>query len=153
MKISLVFYLDLDFVKTFLLTYQSFTTGTALLKKLIERYYVPRGNETTFSEWDKLRQTIQLRVCNVLVQWTKKYTADFVSPKSSDINLVGDLMKFAEEVLAEDNPLLAKQVRRNLLKLIESNEGPSITVIKHSTQASLGPKVYISNGGKKQKKF
>ena len=53
------------FVKTFLLSYQSFTTPDKLLHKLIERYNVVRPDEMGLQQFDAIRTTIQ--VCISLV--------------------------------------------------------------------------------------
>ena len=63
------FFSDLEFVKTFLYTYQSFATPEKLLKKLIERYNVVRPEQMPFQEFTMLRQTIQARVINALRLW------------------------------------------------------------------------------------
>ena len=65
----MIFYIDLEFVKTFLYTYQSFATPEKLLKKLIERYNVVRPGGMPFQEFTMLRQTIQARVINALRLW------------------------------------------------------------------------------------
>ena len=65
----LFFCTDLEFVKTFLYTYQSFATPEKLLKKLIERYNVVRPERMPFQEFTMLRQTIQARVINALRLW------------------------------------------------------------------------------------
>ena len=60
---------DLEFVKTFLYTYQSFATPEKLLKKLIERYNVVRPDGMSIRQFAVLRQTIQARVINALRLW------------------------------------------------------------------------------------
>ena len=50
------------FVKTFLLSYQSFTTPDKLLHKLIERYNVVRPDEMGLQQFDAIRTTIQVSV-------------------------------------------------------------------------------------------
>ena len=69
MDCHLIFYIDLEFVKTFLYTYQSFATPEKLLKKLIERYNVVQPGGLSFQEFTMLRQTIQARVINALRLW------------------------------------------------------------------------------------
>lgn len=57
--------LDILFMKTFLYTYQSFTTPDTLLKKLIERYHVPvpkGGADDKFKT--EVQQPIRSRVCS-----------------------------------------------------------------------------------------
>lgn len=106
----------LDFVKTLLLTYQSFTNARTLLHLLIERYHVPRNRDITFAQYDRLRLTVQLRVCNVMLQWTKKYGSDFTSGPIGR-QVLEELVEFAEDILAQDHCLMAKQVRKNAIKL------------------------------------
>ena len=60
---------DLEFVKTFLFTYQAFATPDKLLKKLIERYNVVRPEGMPLKEFAIMRQTIQARVINALRLW------------------------------------------------------------------------------------
>ncbi|KAI8820233.1 ras guanine nucleotide exchange factor domain-containing protein [Fimicolochytrium jonesii] len=125
----------LDYVKTFLLTYQSFTTGSKLNLKLMERYHAPRYRKSTFASYDHFRLTIQLRVCNVLLQWVKRHPNDFllsVNTKESKRKEVSPLWYetagFVQDVLAVDHPNLAKQIRRNLVK-IKDNSHPAM--VKH----------------------
>ena len=60
---------DLEFVKTFLFTYQAFTTPEKLLRKLIERYNVVCPEGMPLKEFDVMRQTIQARVINAVRLW------------------------------------------------------------------------------------
>lgn len=60
---------DLEFVKTFLYTYQSFATPQRLLKKLIERYNVVRPSAMGFKSFAVMKQTIQARVINAFKLW------------------------------------------------------------------------------------
>ncbi|EGC37703.1 hypothetical protein DICPUDRAFT_46357 [Dictyostelium purpureum] len=68
---------DLEYTKTFLLTYQSFTTPEILLEKLIQRYHVPQKPGQSIEEWKKSAVPIQLRVANVIRTWIKDYFSDF----------------------------------------------------------------------------
>ena len=54
---------DMQFVKTFLLSYQSFTTPLRLLGKLVERYNVVRPEGMPLQEFRALRITIQVCTC------------------------------------------------------------------------------------------
>ena len=67
---------DLEFVKTFLFTYQAFTTPGKLLRKLIERYNVVRPEGMPLKEFGVMRQTIQARVINALRLWVD-FCVDF----------------------------------------------------------------------------
>lgn len=53
--------LDMEYVKTFLLTYQSFTTPAKLLQKLIQRYHVPIKEGLSEEDMRKISTPIQLR--------------------------------------------------------------------------------------------
>lgn len=68
--------IDIEFVKTFLLTYQSFATPDKLLRKLVERYNVVRTEGIPLSKFSQVRQTIQARVINALRLWVE-YGVDF----------------------------------------------------------------------------
>jgi hypothetical protein len=125
---------DLDYMKTFMLTYQSFTTPGILLAKLIERYHVLWQRESSsFPEFEKARVRIQSRVCNVLLQWVKKFYFDFIDSDSSvsgsfdsptaraiesKMDLRFRLLHFTEEVLVMDHPVLARTLRKNILKMV-----------------------------------
>ena len=67
---------DIEFVKTFLLTYQSYATPDKLLRKLIERYNVVRPYDMPLMQFGQMRQTIQARVINALRLWVE-YGVDF----------------------------------------------------------------------------
>ena len=67
---------DLEFVKTFLYTYQSFSTPERLLKKLIERYNVVRPEGMPLKTFSVMKQTIQARVINAFKLWVD-LSADF----------------------------------------------------------------------------
>lgn len=108
------FLTDFDFVRVFLLTYESFTTPAAFLKKLIERYHVPRLQPVSSEQHEKSRATIQLRVCNVLLQWLKKHGNDFALNDGLEEELKG----FLENVLAEDNPSMARQIAKIMSKMV-----------------------------------
>eukprot|EP00842_Homolaphlyctis_polyrhiza_P000741 jgi/Hompol1/1668/HPOL_002322-RA len=106
----------LDFVKTFLLTYQSFTTAEILLRKLEDRQ--------SWQEFEKHRATIQLRVCNVMLQWCKKYTWDFVHPEQGQRICTASLA-FVDGVIAFEHASMAKQIRKNIWKLRDGQ--PAVT--------------------------
>ena len=121
----------LDFMKTFILTYQSFTTPTDLLKKLIERYHVPRQKDKgiPFLDFDKFRLKVQFRVCNVIQQWIKKYQYDFVdtslthqsSSAAGSAAVPSHLLLSQKEQEKKQSALLAKHVL--LMQVLEFAEG------------------------------
>ncbi len=62
---------DIEFVKTFLYTYQSFATPDRLLRKLLERYNVVRPEGMSPQGFAVMKQTIQARVINALKLWVE----------------------------------------------------------------------------------
>jgi hypothetical protein len=87
------------------------------VEKLVDRYAVPNIKCLSRKEFDRFRVTIQIRVCNVLLLWTKRYPAGFLHPITgvSTCNLV---VKFLDEIIATDHLNLAKQIRKNVLNLL-----------------------------------
>ncbi|KAH6563341.1 hypothetical protein BASA60_010721 [Batrachochytrium salamandrivorans] len=126
----------LDFVKTFLLTYQSFTTADVLLQKLSDRYAVPNLKGLSWPEFDKFRTTVQLRVCNVLLQWSKKYTWDFVHPQNGH-KICKDFLHFIDTVLAFEHASMAKQIRKNIFKLSDGSAMISTKQLQSSWKSTL----------------
>lgn len=112
------FLLDLNYVKTFLLTYRSFTTPEILLKKIIERYHVPRPVNAAFEDFERnIKRPIQLRVCNVLKQWIEKHSSDFLEGESL-APWANQVIRFIRDVLAPDDTKLAKQLLNTMEKLV-----------------------------------
>lgn len=122
-------------MKTFLLTFQSFTSPEILLRKLIERYHVPRNKSKlqSFGEFEKYRQKIQLRVCNILQQWTRKFPFDFVvtnttstaaaavragQDRAKESLLLLQLLEFLEDIVMRDHAALAKNIRKHVMRLV-----------------------------------
>ena len=69
-------------METFLATYKTFTTPVKLLRKLVQRYYVPDKEEFVSKEerenWEKtVVRTIQLRVCNIVKCLIQDHFEDF----------------------------------------------------------------------------
>lgn len=147
MKHVFLINLDIEFMETFLLTYQSFTTAKDLLQKLIEKYNISWTFSRTWSEFENTRNISQIRVCNIILTWTKKYTSDFITRKKNDKankaaeiapsfntlprkvgkkGFAGEMLRFVENVLSQDHPLMARQIRRNIIRLQE-DKGNSIT--------------------------
>lgn len=75
---------DIEFVKTFLYTYQSFATPDRLLRKLIERYNVVQPEGMSSRGFAVMKQTIQARVINALKLWTE-LSVDFKGEVTSII--------------------------------------------------------------------
>eukprot|EP01113_Clastostelium_recurvatum_P023851 TRINITY_DN2845_c0_g1_i3.p1 TRINITY_DN2845_c0_g1~~TRINITY_DN2845_c0_g1_i3.p1 ORF type:complete len:831 (+),score=173.86 TRINITY_DN2845_c0_g1_i3:194-2494(+) len=88
---------NLKFVKTFITTYQSFTTPEMFLRKLVQRYRVPEHVDS------KKILPIQLRVINVLRMWADTQFKDFTSELVDALNifLEVDLKKDGHVKLAD----------------------------------------------------
>jgi len=72
--------IDLDFVKTFITTFRSFTTPGKLFDKLLQRFNVPlrTKGDMSMEEWKrKVVTPIQLRVVNFVSMWLKTRFQDF----------------------------------------------------------------------------
>lgn len=97
---------DMVFLKSFMMTYQSFTTPEKLLSKLIERFNIPPELEGTRGT------TIQLRVCNVIKKWIEEYYADF------DQNLIDGITSFVNQLGRLENRTM-DALRLQILKTME----------------------------------
>ncbi|KAI8915557.1 ras guanine nucleotide exchange factor domain-containing protein [Gorgonomyces haynaldii] len=105
----------LEFVKTFLCTYPSFTTSLELIEKLNQRYAVPNLANVSQQEFEKYKIAIQLRVCNALLLWTKKYPAAFIHPEFGQ-STCDAALKFVDHVLSRDHIGISKQIRKNVVQ-------------------------------------
>jgi hypothetical protein len=103
---------DLEFVKTFLFTYQAFTTPEKLLRKLIERYNVVCPEGMPLKEFDVMRQTIQARVINAVRLWVD-LSVDFKDNQP----LQDAVLRFVMMVLTVDHPKFCKPLRNAILVL------------------------------------
>ncbi|KJE88700.1 hypothetical protein CAOG_000298 [Capsaspora owczarzaki ATCC 30864] len=103
---------DLKFVKTFLLTYQSFTSPERLLQKLIERYNVVRAPNSSYSDFQVTQRSIQARVCNALKLWMESPQPDF----EGNEELQEAVLSFIRETVSVDAPKLAKALRNAMQK-------------------------------------
>lgn len=81
---------DTPFMKTFMLTYQSFTTPPLLLEKLLQRYNVP----ATCPEDRRIQ--VQLRVAEVLKIWMERNFVDI------DNRVAGRIREFITDRLRQD---------------------------------------------------
>ncbi len=98
---------DIEFVKTFLLTYQSFATPDKLLRKLIERYNVVLPEGMPRSQFGHIRQTIQARVINALRLWVE-YGVDFKGEREGTgllCRLLNDYSTYSEVQCSVNNRL------------------------------------------------
>jgi hypothetical protein len=98
---------DMDYMKTFITTYRSFTSTSELLRKLLQRYNVPESH-------NQFELPIQLRICNVLRRWVDLQYREF------NTAVVEQIEQFAS-VLAENKSYkqFATSVRQTLEKIGE----------------------------------
>jgi hypothetical protein len=101
---------DMQFVKTFLLTYQSFTTPERLLRKLIERYNVVRAPHMDNQEFEMFRTTIQVRVINAIKLWLETGVEFRDSTQLQD-----KVMNFVCSTVKQDHPRHCRTLRTNVL--------------------------------------
>jgi hypothetical protein len=95
---------DNQFLYSFLLTYNSFTTAEEFLELLAERYETPPRNEKcTLKEFADFRDTelfpMRLRVCQVLKYWIENHSYDF----RSDVKLRRKFSDLIEHHIAKTN--------------------------------------------------
>lgn len=93
---------DMDFRKTFFMTYHSFTTSDRLLSKLIQRYHVPADQTPEQTTRDRVP------VVTVIKFWIDHYPGDFTEKLSSALN------NFIESTIARDVTDWAKQLRAKM---------------------------------------
>lgn len=100
MKLTNESSVDVNFLKSFLATYRSFTTPEIFWKKIMERYNVPplpKNSTMTIEEHQKnVVLPIRLRVCNVIVKWISSCWVDI-----SD-TLLKSVEEFVNITLPED---------------------------------------------------
>eukprot|EP00002_Diphylleia_rotans_P008724 TRINITY_DN1872_c0_g1_i1.p1 TRINITY_DN1872_c0_g1~~TRINITY_DN1872_c0_g1_i1.p1 ORF type:complete len:728 (-),score=130.63 TRINITY_DN1872_c0_g1_i1:227-2410(-) len=110
---------DSNFVKTFIMTYRSFTTPEKLLYKLLRRYRVPCDSDLSADDrqaWDReVQRPIQLRVCSVLKMWLESNMYD-LDKKCYDV-----LNHFVDTILVKDGYAnISKQLSVLLSKKADS---------------------------------
>lgn len=96
---------DMDFRKTFFMTYHSFTTADNLLNKLIQRYHVPGEQPPDQVARDRVP------VVTVIKFWIDHYPNDFSEKLLSVLN------NFIETTVVRDVTDWAKQLRGVIAKM------------------------------------
>jgi hypothetical protein len=103
---------DNKFLKTFITTYQSFTTPAKLLEKLIQRYQAPPDRIPK-----KTIVQIQLRVAVVVKYWVENQFKDF------NDTLISKLYEFYDKRLGVDgHENLAKLLHKELDKKVSERD-------------------------------
>ncbi|KAF8895269.1 ras guanine nucleotide exchange factor domain-containing protein [Infundibulicybe gibba] len=122
---------DPTFVKSFLMTFKSFTTVDELFQLLVERFRIQPPPQLTPSEheqWGKLkRHVIQTRVINIF----KSLVEDDDVLEKDDMHILGPILKF----ISEEVP--ASPTTRALKLRIE--RALSGDIVKTMVSANLGP--------------
>eukprot|EP00735_Rhodelphis_limneticus_P013211 TRINITY_DN677_c0_g1::TRINITY_DN677_c0_g1_i1::g.28801::m.28801 TRINITY_DN677_c0_g1::TRINITY_DN677_c0_g1_i1::g.28801 ORF type:complete len:859 (-),score=212.78,sp/Q54PQ4/GEFA_DICDI/36.55/4e-93,sp/Q54PQ4/GEFA_DICDI/47.37/8e-07,RasGEF/PF00617.14/6.1e+03,RasGEF/PF00617.14/7.7e-55,RasGEF_N/PF00618.15/1.6e-23 TRINITY_DN677_c0_g1_i1:289-2865(-) len=108
-----------QYTKTFLMTFQSFTTPEKLLDKLLERFEVPVpasvSGDKEVSVWKtRVQQPIQLRVVNVLKTWIQTSFHHF------NAKLINKVKGFVEYSLEPKSKEMAKMLSLTLEKKIQN---------------------------------
>lgn len=97
--------LDSPFNNTFLLTYQSFTTGAELFEMLVQRWKIQPSyslNDTDYQTWvDKKQKPIRFRVVNILKTWFDSYWMEGDNEDSRA--LINRVFSFAKETVSQSN--------------------------------------------------
>ena len=75
----------MDYMKTFITTYRSFTSTSELLRKLLQRYNVPESHK-------EFELPIQLRICNVLRRWVELQYREFNPSTIERINQFAEVL-------------------------------------------------------------
>eukprot|EP01132_Coremiostelium_polycephalum_P005608 gene5608-6979_t len=129
---------DLQFLKTFLMTYQSFCTPENLLNKLIQRYNVPKYTKKGGSITEEATKTIQIRVINVLKKWVDEYFSDF------DDKLIQNLRLFIDQIQIK-YPGPAANLLKSLNKIEKSPSDSNKQIFNDKTPEPVVPKNIFSN--------
>src|SRR5690606_7560323 len=99
-------YLDREFVTTFLLTYQSFTSASELFNQLAKRFVIqpPVGlTPTEHNEWiEKKQKLIRFRVFSTLKQWLESYWMEPYDEAGQE--LLKTILQFTKDVMLPQLP-------------------------------------------------
>ncbi|KAJ6248620.1 ras guanine nucleotide exchange factor i-related [Anaeramoeba flamelloides] len=104
---------NIKYMKTFLMTYQSFTTPAKLFSRLMQRYHVPITQGITEEEYKIKKQCIQLRVCNVLKTWLSENFSEF------NRKLLDKVINFLDQTVSKSNKPIAETIKKKILRNIE----------------------------------
>lgn len=119
---------DVQFLKTFLMTYQSFIQPKMFLAKLMERFDIPPN---VVSAVDAVK--IKSRCVNVLKQWMNAYYDDF------NEEMIAVLDRFVHEV----GGVLSDSLRQPLSRLKKIRNGEAIDTSSKNTGSSPPPEPIV----------
>ena len=110
-----------------MLTYQSFTTPSRLLRKLIERFNVPSGRHM-----QEDTKTIKLKVCNAIKKWIEESPDDFK----------GNVLEMLCAFVDEEGTGPSAAIVRVLVKPIKQLRGTHKTLVKQrQNDATAEPEI------------
>ncbi len=109
---------DPTFVRTFLLTYRSFTSPMELLQLMINRFYTPISDENDMDLRRTVQKPIRLRLFAVLKVWITSYSYDF----EDDHDLAVRFERFCKEEVAAVMPSGSRQLLVLLEKALSREE-------------------------------
>ncbi|GAM21223.1 hypothetical protein SAMD00019534_043980 [Acytostelium subglobosum LB1] len=131
---------DLQFLKTFLMTYQSFCSPEKLLTKLMQRYnvtnYVVKQANGVEISGEVAIKAIQLKVVNVVKRWLDEYYSDF------DDKLIQVLRGFIEQIQIK-HPLPSSALTKSLNK-VEKQMPSSKLIFNDKTPEPIVPRNIFS---------
>ena len=127
-----------NFLKSFMMTYQSFTTSEKLLTKLMQRFNVPKSKNMTDAEHASKKLAIQPKVCAVFEAWISGYFSQ-LNPK-----FVQRLAEFIENQVSKEPNL--KVTAKVLLDLIEKKKlGEDKTTTKEPSDPKVPDNIFSQN--------
>eukprot|EP01087_Luapelamoeba_hula_P009404 TRINITY_DN2421_c0_g1_i5.p1 TRINITY_DN2421_c0_g1~~TRINITY_DN2421_c0_g1_i5.p1 ORF type:complete len:382 (-),score=52.20 TRINITY_DN2421_c0_g1_i5:83-1228(-) len=134
----------MEFTKTFLMTYHTFTTPEKFLHKLIERYYVPiskKPPDVSKETWEtSVMKAIQIRVCNVLRKWI-----DVFEDELTNTRLLKKLKGFIENVLIPDgHNVLATAMTNSLARHLDSTNKGVVPTLSEQPPEPKVPRLIFS---------
>jgi len=130
---------DPQLMSVILLTYRTFTTPENFLKKLKERFQVPRLEGEKEDIWKTRKQKIQIRVIGALRKWISDYYEDFTFTDGN--RLLKSLEDFISNVVEPDTPHLAVPLRTTLQNKADRSSNEKERKIRDFGKAPPEPKV------------
>eukprot|EP00002_Diphylleia_rotans_P026747 TRINITY_DN534_c1_g3_i2.p1 TRINITY_DN534_c1_g3~~TRINITY_DN534_c1_g3_i2.p1 ORF type:complete len:1016 (-),score=233.74 TRINITY_DN534_c1_g3_i2:791-3838(-) len=128
---------NVTYMKTFITTYRSFTTPEMLLRKIRQRYNIPRSKLPSSISPDEFRQNyiqpIQLRVYNVLKFWIERSFSDF------NEQFLADLTEFIETLKTDGQVLFAEKLMGLLSKGSSQTTERKVTIHELQINTEVDP--------------
>ncbi|KAF7968737.1 hypothetical protein HWV62_29559 [Athelia sp. TMB] len=133
-RLAQIYFTDPTFIKTFLMTYNSFTTLDELFDLLVKRFWIQPPdslNPQELEEWGKLKQhVIQMRVINTF----KSMVVDEDVLEKEDLYILDRIKAFISE-----DEVIKFAAAKQLLILLERAQRPGDTRVKMTVNTTLQP--------------